>query len=243
MKMKKLNLIGIMAILLLTSLVSAATLTRTAPSTATPGQSISITYTASGVTGKWFAAWEDTISCNSQVVRAFLSSDLDLGATTKTVSFTAPSSGSCTLTGFYQFNNGTQTTFPTLTMNVCVPATCASLGKQCGSYSDTCGGTAICSCSTGKTCSNGACITCDTCASLGKQCGTVTGNCGSLTCGSCSAGQQCSTAGQCLTCKTSADTNCDNSVTFQELNAYAIKWVNGQVTFTDLIQAASAWSS
>jgi len=152
MKMKKLNLIGIMAILLLTSLVSAATLTRTAPSTATPGQSISITYTASGVTGKWFAAWEDTISCNSQVVRAFLSSDLDLGATTKTVSFTAPSSGSCTLTGFYQFTGGSQNNLPAGIITITSAPICTTGQKQDCITSDGSKGT--------QTCTSGAWGTC-----------------------------------------------------------------------------------
>jgi len=169
MKMKKLNLIGIMAILLLTSLVSAATLTRTAPSTATPGQSISITYTASGVTGKWFAAWEDTISCNSQVVRAFLSSDLDLGATTKTVSFTAPSSGSCTLTGFYQFTDTSQINFPSATITI---------GNQPCTPDNSCASSTC----TGQTCTN--------------NCGTVIA--GTKSCTTCTPNWQCSSWSACV---------------------------------------------
>ncbi|MBU3958121.1 MAG: hypothetical protein KKB25_03525, partial [Nanoarchaeota archaeon] len=42
---------------------------------------------------------------------------------------------------------------------VCTPATCASLGKNCGSWSDGCGGTLNCgSCSIGYICSSGTCV-------------------------------------------------------------------------------------
>ncbi len=86
---------------------------------------------------------------------------------------------------------------------VCVPATCASLGKNCGSWSNNCGGTLNCgSCNSGQTCSNGQCSTVcvpATCASLGKNCGYWSNNCGgTLNCGSCNSGQTCSN-GQCST--------------------------------------------
>lgn len=43
----------------------------------------------------------------------------------------------------------------------CVPVTCSSLGKQCGSWSDGCGSTIYCgTCPSGKTCdTNGQCVT------------------------------------------------------------------------------------
>lgn len=42
--------------------------------------------------------------------------------------------------------------------NSCVPSTCSSLGKNCGSWSDGCSGTLNCgSCSTGYACSSGVC--------------------------------------------------------------------------------------
>ena len=41
----------------------------------------------------------------------------------------------------------------------CIPQTCASLGKQCGNWSNGCGTTIMCpSCVAGTTCNNGQCI-------------------------------------------------------------------------------------
>jgi len=45
------------------------------------------------------------------------------------------------------------------TVTTCVPDTCSSLGKQCGTWSDGCGGTLNCGvCETGYICSDGQCI-------------------------------------------------------------------------------------
>ena len=94
---------------------------------------------------------------------------------------------------------------PNMAINViasCVPATCASLGKNCGSWSNNCGGTINCgTCAAGQTCSNGKCVaSCipATCASLGKNCGSWSNNCGgTINCGTCAAGQTCSN-GKCV---------------------------------------------
>ncbi len=94
----------------------------------------------------------------------------------------------------------------------CVPTTCASLGKNCGSWSNNCGGTISCgSCASGQTCSNGQCSTAcvpTTCASLGYNCGTASDGCGgTLSCGSCSSGKICSNNNCTAVCapKTCAD--------------------------------------
>ena len=97
----------------------------------------------------------------------------------------------------------------TCTKNPCVPATCASLGRNCGTVSDGCGGTLTCGnynggCQTGYTCQTdrGFCVQNPcvpaTCASLGRNCGTVSDGCGeTLTCGNynggCQTGYTCQT--------------------------------------------------
>jgi len=73
----------------------------------------------------------------------------------------------------------------TITVNdVCVPDTCSSLGYECGSHSDGCGGTLNCgTCNSGYTCESGQCVaaavcgdsTCngdETCSTCPQDCGT-----------------------------------------------------------------------
>jgi len=106
-------------------------------------------------------------------------------------------------------NGYTCQTNGTCTKNPCVPATCASLGRNCGTVSDGCGGTLTCGnynggCQTGYTCQTdrGFCVQNPcvpaTCASLGRNCGTVSDGCGgTLTCGNynggCQTGYTCQT--------------------------------------------------
>jgi hypothetical protein len=78
---------------------------------------------------------------------------------------------------------------------VCTPKTCTDFSNQCGSFSDGCSGTLTCGCSSGKTCSNGICVsTCTptTCSALGKTCGSWSNGCGTnLNCGTCTSGNTC----------------------------------------------------
>jgi len=133
-------------------------LTRTAPSAVTSGQIFQVTYSTSGAPAadKWFVAWEETITggCTPSLYKDFMASETG-GDKSITASFTAPSSGACQFNGFYQFAEASQVTFPTLTVIVCQPETCTSLGKECGSWSDGCGGTLNCGiCSLGYVCGN-----------------------------------------------------------------------------------------
>jgi hypothetical protein len=84
----------------------------------------------------------------------------------------------------------------------CTPATCSSLGLQCGYGADGCGGvTADCgTCPAGSSCKNNVCVSLDaggacvpeTCSQLGIQCGQTDNGCGTLvTCPTCPSGQQC----------------------------------------------------
>jgi len=86
----------------------------------------------------------------------------------------------------------------------CAKVTCASLGKNCGSISDGCGGTLTCgTCSAPATCGGGGkanvCgggCTPTTCAAQGKNCGSIPDGCGgTLSCGTCSAPQTCGGGG------------------------------------------------
>ena len=66
----------------------------------------------------------------------------------------------------------------------CTPTTCASLGRNCGFWSDNCGGTLNCgTCVAGQTCSNGVCVSLcgDGVCSLssGETCSTCSVDCGS----------------------------------------------------------------
>ena len=90
----------------------------------------------------------------------------------------------------------------------CTPATCQSLGNQCGAASDGCGGTLNCGgCGGGQMCSSGLCVDASvppppcvpgTCQSLGTQCGVASNGCGgTLNCGGCGGGQTCS-SGLCV---------------------------------------------
>ena len=83
----------------------------------------------------------------------------------------------------------------------CSPQTCLSLGYQCGSGSNGCGGTVSCgTCPSGSGCSNNVCVPIDagsscvpqTCAQLGAQCGVIDNGCGVIeTCPTCPSGQSC----------------------------------------------------
>ena len=89
--------------------------------------------------------------------------------------------GSCARTGTWQCNGGTAVRCSATAGS---PATCSSLGKQCGSWSNGCGGTLSCgSCGPGTTCNvgTGQCVCADnssTC-NYNNSCSTTgTNNCG-----------------------------------------------------------------
>src|SRR5262249_18411736 len=88
----------------------------------------------------------------------------------------------------------------------CAPATCSSLGYNCGKTGDGCGNIIDCgTCSSGLTCGAGgpnvcgsgtAPLTPATCQSLGFDCGAAGDGCGGvLQCGTCPTGQTCGGAG------------------------------------------------
>lgn len=92
----------------------------------------------------------------------------------------------------------------------CVPKSCQSESKDCGSMPDGCGGTVSCgSCGAGQTCGGGGVAnvcgtgTCTptSCQAAGKNCGGISDGCSAvLTCGSCTAPQTCGGAGVANVC-------------------------------------------
>jgi hypothetical protein len=94
------------ALLLLTSMVMAASIVRTVPASVDAGQTFTVTYTSSGTPTKWGASIQDSVSggCtfpsgSSTYKTVMLSED----GNTKSITMTAPSSGSCVFSGDYKF--------------------------------------------------------------------------------------------------------------------------------------------
>jgi RHS repeat-associated protein len=84
----------------------------------------------------------------------------------------------------------------------CAPATCASLGQNCGAVPDGCGGTLDCgTCASPQTCGGGGVpnvcgCTPTTCGAQGKDCGSISDGCGGgLECGTCTPPQSCGGGG------------------------------------------------
>lgn len=145
--------------LLAITLVSAATMARTVPSTATVGSSFQVIYTVSGATTAWGASIIDDVSggclfpgSTAQLKTVMLSTD----GNTKTITVTTPSnSGSCTFSGNFKFGTDAIVNFPTATTTISGTCTPSCSGKVCGDNG--CGGSCG-TCTSGQVCSNGQCI-------------------------------------------------------------------------------------
>ncbi|GAG36152.1 unnamed protein product [marine sediment metagenome] len=100
--------------------VGSGSMTRSVPSTVSPGQSFRVTYTVSGVSGTWGASIVDDVSggCQfpggSQLKTVMLSAD----GNSKQITLTAPSSGSCTFSGDYKFGEDAVVNFPSKTVTI-----------------------------------------------------------------------------------------------------------------------------
>lgn len=153
-------------------MASAASMTRTAPTTVTSGQTFTLTYTASGVSGTWGAIINDNVAggCSFQAGTNYKDAMLSTSGTIKTISITAPTSGSCTFSGYYQFSQDTlPTTFQSLTVSVgtssCTPNwQCTSwLTCNSGTQVRTCADSNVCNVNTGKPTESQACTINQTC--------------------------------------------------------------------------------
>jgi len=139
------------------SILGSETMTRDIPTNINPGSTFTITYTAIGTSGTWGASIIDNVAggCKfpdgtNQLKTVMLSSD----GNTKSVSVTAPSSGTCTFTGDSKFGTNPIVVFSTATTSISGTCTPSCTGKVCGDNG--CGGSCG-TCSSGV-CSSGQCI-------------------------------------------------------------------------------------
>jgi hypothetical protein len=145
------------------------TVVRVLPNTVQPGQTFTVTYEIQNPLDGWLVIVRDSTTggcvnegdSGTDYVGAIMSG----GVTTRSRTMVAPQSGSCTFTGTYQFgeSHGDCLVEDMLSAQVqvgtsCTPATCESLGYECGSVSNGCGGTLNCGTCTTGTCQAGSCI-------------------------------------------------------------------------------------
>ena len=152
----------------LAAITCSETLTRSIPSSITSGQTFQVTYTAGATSGNWGVIIRDTVSggCLFPAGTSYNGVLLSDEGATRTISVTAPASGTCTFSGQADFGDCAAKTLASASVSVC-SNTCSSLGKQCGTWS-VCGTNQNCgACTTGQQCSStGICQTCNTPADL-----------------------------------------------------------------------------
>lgn len=158
--------------MLMLGIVSAGTVTRTTPQYLQAGQQFTVTYTATDTATEYVVAIEDVITggCTpTSYSTVIIKGSGDSATQTKTVTYTAPQSGSCVFesTAYYQFSSGSKVYIPFTEIDVqgtCTPSCPSPSTIACGQSlgPNGCGGT--CSgtgtyCSSG-TCSSGSCSSC-----------------------------------------------------------------------------------
>ena len=184
MKNQKLILFG-MLILFGISLISASSMTRTLPSTASGD--FQVTYNIQSATTPWGAIIRDTVSGGCLFpdgTSEYADIALSDAGTTKTITISRSSaSSSCSFSGTYQFAGESKNNFATQTISITRTCTPSCSGKSCGDNG--CGGSCG-TCSTDKICSNGQCVT-GTCPTGQTKCsdGTCKTSCGETPNGFC----------------------------------------------------------
>jgi hypothetical protein len=116
----------ILVLLLCMSFISAATMTRTGPSTAESGKTFQITYQVTG-TGTWGASITDSVTGGCKFpdgTSSYKDVMLSSSGNTRTITITAPSSGSCAFSGDYKFGIEAIKTFPSLTTTISTCTDC-----------------------------------------------------------------------------------------------------------------------
>ena len=213
------------------AMTGSETMTRTGPSSVNAGNPFSLTYTAVGTSGTWGASIEDSVTggCTFPSGAAtYKTVMLSEDGTTKTITITAPASGSCTFTGDYQFG-----TFPIAVLNPYSISVCVA---SCTCASTTCTGN-TCSNGCGGNCAGTKAPVCTRPSDLCIESLTVSNGC-LLTTGS---------NGNCagswtVTKKTSADTDCNNIISRVELGTAINDWVAGTFSRADLGTAIMSWA-
>jgi hypothetical protein len=178
--MKK--LLSLFIIILCMSFISAATMTRTGPSTANPMSTFQITYTVTG-SGSWGASIEDSVSGGCKFpdgTSSYKDVMLYTSGSSRSITITAPNSGTCVFTGNYKFSTDPIVNFASTSVSITNSCTPNCFGK-CGGVSDGCSGScnAACACIPDNSCMSSTCV--------GSTC---TNNCGTILQGtkSCSSG-------------------------------------------------------
>jgi hypothetical protein len=112
------KLIPLMLLIMLSSTVMSATLTRTIPSQIDGGEIFDVTYTASNLPqGDWAVVWTESVEgCMPSIYEDFMMSGYT--ASEITVQYTAPFSGTCRFFGDYEFIDEQPQTFESVTVQI-----------------------------------------------------------------------------------------------------------------------------
>ncbi len=194
-------IIGILIVLALGGLIQkqygifavgeTSTMTRSVPTSVSPSSTFQISYSVSGVTGKWGASITDSVNGGCTIdgktsLNFVMLSDLP---NPLVYTVTAPSSGSCTFhNGDYKFGTESIVPFPDQTITI---STGGNQNQTCTSSQTKCEGTTYFTCSNNNWVSQG--LVDGKCGYIGpaKSCSSNS-DCQSLTCGNwvatCSSG-------------------------------------------------------
>ena len=225
------------------AVTGSETMTRTIPSSVAPSATFTVTYTAVGASGQWGATiLEDATSCTPAHKETLFIHDTG-DADTKSVTYTAPASGSCVFTGNYQFGDKTIKNFASATVNICSNECSTSGAKECsGAGFRTCGNYDADSCLEWSTvttcqygCTGGVCNSCTpVCTRPSDLCvdaSTVANGCSGFCTGSWIVNKN-----------TNADIDCSGAISTSELQSYGQQWLLGSVTRIQIGQVIQAWA-
>jgi len=119
------KIIPIIMLILMSLSVLASTLSYNVPTSTTPGATFQVTYTMFATVNEEFVAWSNSVSggCSPNLNEDFMvrNGAQQEAMQTKTATFTAPSSGSCTFTGYYAFGGEAQQTLQQKTITISGP--------------------------------------------------------------------------------------------------------------------------
>jgi hypothetical protein len=144
----------VLFLMIIPGALSIGTMTRTMPATATAGQTFSVVYTVSGVSGNYIVSVSDVVTgnCVPTGQHQFFIADDYTYKKTETFTYMAPASGSCVFHGDYKFGEDATTLMSDSTITVsgsgCTFVGCTEWGqcdvtthKQGRTCTDSCGNT------------------------------------------------------------------------------------------------------
>jgi hypothetical protein len=223
-KMNKIFIAILCLLMVVPGVLAVGSMTRTMPATATPGQTFSVVYTVSGVSGNYIVSVSDLVTGNcvpNGQNQFFIAANFATKGS-ETLTYTAPASGSCVFHGDYKFGEDAVVGLTDKTITVsgggCTSTGCdawsiCSNGQQSRICHDSCGNaepeTQACTppdpCAGLTVCADGICRTSCTgiCATGTYLCsdGTCKTNC--LPPVNCTSSQTCGNWGVCIALGTS----------------------------------------